>query len=244
METIGPGVRAFGYPLQPIPWSPLFRGLGQDAMTTLQQLHGPTCRVERDAHLIQALDPAPPLITVVRGWAFRYVSLTDGRRQILSFALPGDTIGLDALLGGAPVRAVQAAAPLIYAQVSHDRLARLLRDVSWFYDRAVEALARERGEAERALTRMGQCKADERVAAVLIDFYNRLAANGLAAADEFMLDITQQHLADYVGLTVVHLNRTLTRLRSRGLISLSGHTVKLIDVSGLKLSAHLSRSDY
>jgi CRP/FNR family transcriptional regulator len=80
---------------------------------------------------------------------------------------------------------------------------------------------------------LGQCSAEERVASAMLEFYNRLAFRGLAANNTFMLDLTQQHLADYVGLTPVHLNRILGRLRARGVISMSGHEVKLLDASAL-----------
>src|SRR4051794_5788348 len=234
MENTELVTRVAGYSLQPIASSPLFRGLDRPSITMLQQQHSLTRRAERDTQLIQAMDPAAPLVTIVRGWAFRYSVLADGRRQILSFALPGDTIGLDTLLTGASAYAAQTAAPVVYAEMSRDRVMRLLRDVSWFHDRALQALALERTEAERALIRMGQCNAEERVASVLLEFYDRLAGRGLAASNQFMLDFTQQHFADYLGLTVVHLNRTLGRLRSRRLFSLSGHTVTLLDMPGLK----------
>lgn len=222
------------YRLKSVPWSPQFRRLDPDSLATLHDLHGPQRRAERDTQLIRARDVGAPLVTISRGWAFRYSLLSDGRRQILSFALPGDTIGLDTLLTGAPVYPVQAATAIVYASASRERAMRLLHDASWFRDEAIQALARERTEAERALTRMGQCNAEECVAFTLLDFYNRLASRGLAAGNEYVLDLTQQHLADYVGLTVVHLNRMLGRLRSRRLLSMSAHRVTLLDVPELE----------
>src|SRR3954447_19984725 len=227
---------------QPMRWTPLYRGCDGDKMAILQGLHGPQQRAERESQIVRAQDPAAPLITLSRGWAFRYSLLTDGRRQILSFALPGDTIGLDTLLIGAPAYPAQAATAVVYASISYDRAKRLLQDASWFKDRALQALARERAEAERALTRMGQCKAEENVASVLLDFYTRLASRGLASGNQFMLDLTQQQFADFVGMTVVHLNRTLGSLRSRRLLSMSGHTVTFLDVPGLERLALLPRN--
>jgi CRP/FNR family transcriptional regulator len=227
---------------QPIPWAPLFKGLDGEKVAILQELHGPQRRAERDTQIVRARDPAAPLITLSRGWAFRYSLLPDGRRQILSFALPGDIIGLDTVLIGAPAYPVQAASAVVYATFSHDKAVRLLHDASWFRDRALQALARERAEAERALTRMGQCKAEESVASVLLDFYTRLASRGLAAGNQFMLDLTQQQFADFVGMTVVHLNRILGGLRSRRLLSMSGRSVTFLDVPGLERLALLPRN--
>jgi CRP/FNR family transcriptional regulator len=117
---------------QPIPWAPLFKGLDGEKVAILQELHGPQRRAERDTQIVRARDPAAPLITLSRGWAFRYSLLPDGRRQILSFALPGDIIGLDTVLIGAPAYPVQAASAVVYATFSHDKAVRLLHDASWF----------------------------------------------------------------------------------------------------------------
>jgi CRP/FNR family transcriptional regulator, anaerobic regulatory protein len=234
MQELASMERIVGYPLQPVPESPLFRRLDRERITLLQRIHGPQRRAERDAQLIRAGDPAAALITVSRGCAFRYSLLPDGRRQILNFALPGDTIGLGGLLTGAPIYPVQAALAMVYSVISYQHAMELLAEASWFRDRALEALAQERAEAECTLTRLGQCTAEECVASVLLEFYNRLAVRGLAAGNTFLLDLTQQHLADSVGLTVVHLNRVLGRLRSRGLLATSGHRVTLLDVPALE----------
>src|SRR4051794_13578320 len=190
---------------RPTPRALLFRGLDGEKVAILQELHGPQRRAERDTQIVRAQDPAAPLITISRGWAFRYSLLPDGRRQILSFALPGDTIGLPNLLTGAPLYPVQAATAIVYCTISHERANQLLASATWFRDLALAALAVQRAEAEATLTRLGQCKAEERVASVLLEFYNRLAFRGLAGDNTLMLDLTQQHLADFVGLTVVHL---------------------------------------
>src|SRR4051794_19644205 len=134
MQELAAVERVAGYPLQPIAESPLFRGLDRERFTLLQGLHGPQRRAERDAQLIRARDPAAPLLTICRGWAFRYSLLPDGRRQILNFALPGDTIGLGGLLVGAPTYPVQAAGAVMYSAISHERAIELLSTANWFRD--------------------------------------------------------------------------------------------------------------
>ncbi len=233
MQNAVVALRVPHHQLQPIPESTLFRGLDRERIAHLQGLHGPQRRAERDTQLVAVGDLTPPLITISSGWAFRYSLLPDGRRQILSFELPGDTIGLPNLLTGEPSYPVQAATSVVYCTVRHEDARELAREAAWFRDRMLAALGRRRAEAELTLTRLGQCNAEERVASVLLEFYDRLALRGLAANNTFVLSLTQQHLADYVGLTVVHLNRILGRLRGRGVISMSGHEVKLLDAPAL-----------
>jgi CRP-like cAMP-binding protein len=135
----------------------LFQGLDPARFTTLQRLHGPQRRADRETQLIRARDPTAPLITISRGWAFRYGLLPNGRRQILSFALPGDTIGLASLLGGGPTYPAQTATAVIYSIIPYERVTELLGTAEWFRDRALAALAREREAAEAFASRLGQC---------------------------------------------------------------------------------------
>jgi len=160
MQNPDTGNRAVLFPVQPLPGSWLFDGLDPDRLKILHEAHGPQRRAEARAHLVRTADPNPPVVTLSTGWAFRYVQLQDGRRQILSVELPGDTIGLDTLVGGGPAYPVQTGRGAVYSEMAHTITTSLLRDADWFRDRAVKALARERAEAERALIRMGQCTAE------------------------------------------------------------------------------------
>lgn len=227
---------------RPSPGSLLFNELNQDEAAAVYALHASKRRSERDAQLIRAGDPAAPLLTIISGWAFRYGLLSNGRRQILSVNLPGDTIGLDTLLTGAPAYPVQCAGAVTYCVIDRDRAAALAREAPWFRRRALEALARDRAAAETAITRLGQCNAEERVASVFLDLYERLADRGLAGNNSFTLELTQLHLADLVGLTAVHFNRVLKRLVARGLLSVAGHRVTLLNMSSLECLAPLPRS--
>ncbi|GAC1346359.1 MAG: Crp/Fnr family transcriptional regulator [Acetobacteraceae bacterium] len=203
----------------------------------LEQLHSVRRRSERDVQLVRQGDPASPLLTILSGWAFRYSMLSNGRRQILSLHLPGDTVGLDTLLTGAPTYPVQSAGAVTYCYIEHERAAAVAQDAPWFRRRALEALAADRATAEAALTRLGQCNAEERVASLFLELYDRLLERGLAANGSFKLELTQQHLADLVGLTAVHLNRVLQRLKGRKLLAMSGHQVTLPDAQSLEFLA-------
>ena len=90
-----------------------------------------------------------------------------------------------------------------------------------------------------AIIRLGQCDAEQRVASIIVDLYHRLADRGLARDNEFILELTQQHLADLLGLTAVHLNRMLGRLESRGMLLWSGQRVQILDMGALAFSGML-----
>jgi CRP-like cAMP-binding protein len=170
---------------------------------------------------------APRLI--LSGWACRFRMLADGRRTILSFLVPGDVVGSRRqapalantlaltpchLLDARPIwRAVSTSDP------AHARLARAQRildvlDDCYMLDHIV---------------RLGRQTATERMCHLLLELRWRLHAVGLAPTREFALPLTQEAIGDAVGLSIVHVNRTLQDLRRRGLIELRQGRVVLLE---------------
>lgn len=209
----------------------------------LSLLRSNTRRTERDEQLVRAHDPQAPIFVVDRGWAFRYCLLPNGQRQILYVSLPGDVVGLDTLLTGSPDHPMQGAGPVTMTLLDRERASQMVTSAGWFRGMVVDSLARERNAAQATLVRLGRCNAEERVAFVLLDFHARLDARGLADGNRYRLELTQQHLADLLGLTSVHLNRVLQRLRTRGMVDVSNHIVTLRDIPGMEALAMFSDAD-
>jgi len=226
---------AYGY--SPLPTSLLYKTADREQANALERLLRIKRRSEKDTLLVRQGDWSAPLVTILSGWVFRYALLSDGRRQILSLHLPGDTVGLDTLLTGAPTYPIQSASVVTYCWTDHRVAAELVVEARWFRRRALEALAADRATAESTLTRLGQCNAEERVASLFLELYDRLVERGLAADGQFKIELTQIHLADLLGLTPVHLNRVLQRFRARKLLVMTGHQVTLPDVRALEYVA-------
>ena len=211
----------------------IFKDLRPLEVQTLCDLHLSWMHKDKDTLLIRAGDKAPPLLMLTKGIAFKYYMLPSGGRQILSLYLPGDSIGLDVLLSGAPSYPVRSAGSVTFSTIGQEQAAQLANTATWFRDKALAALAQERAAAEMAIIRLGQCDAEQRVASILVDLYQRFAERGLASNHGFVLELTQQHLADMLGLTAVHLNRTIGRLRARGLLTWTGQHVQILDMGAL-----------
>jgi CRP-like cAMP-binding protein len=169
------------------------------------------------AEIIRAGDPAPELYTLYAGWAFRFKKLPDGRRQILNFLLPGDLVGLQAAMFDAALHGVEAltevqlcALPRRQVWVLFGKMPAIAFDVTWLG-------SREESIVDENLTAAGRRSALERVAALLVALYKRANALGLVAGQTFAFPLTQQHVADAVGLSLVHTNKTLARLRRMGM---------------------------
>jgi CRP-like cAMP-binding protein len=187
--------------------------------------------------LIAEGDPHGKLYTVYSGWAHRFKVLSDGRRQILDILLPGDFIGLDSILSSEFTYSVEAITTLTYDVYNAARLAELYATQPGLGLRLLRIAAVERQRLEMHLTSIGPRSADERMAAFLLNCHARLRARGLVDGNTFPLPLTQQHMADYLGITLVHTNRVLRRLQERDLVALKQREVTLRNIEELKLLA-------
>lgn len=216
---------------------PIFADLTLPQQRAVRTIQAEMRVCDRDMQMVRAEESPSGVLLIQSGWAFRYRLLADGRRQILNLLLPGDTAGFDTLLSGMPGTAIQAATSVRYLAFNREQIKRLLSEESWFRQRAMEALMDDRRQIEIAVVRLGQCNAEERIVAVLLDIHARLARQKLTCNGSFTMGLTQSHLADLVGLTPVHLGRVLQRLRARRMLSVNGRNVTLLDIQALERMA-------
>lgn len=160
---------------------------------------------------------------ILAGWAARIRQLEDGRRQIVSFLLPGDLIGSCAHEGPIAVSSVIALTTLHYCPAPPSSGSRSL-------ERAY-ALSGALDEAHLLdqVTRLGRLNAEERILDLFLELYERLSLCGLADQGQIVFPLTQEMLADATGLTQVHVNRMLQILRKRGDITLNAGSLAIID---------------
>jgi CRP-like cAMP-binding protein len=172
-------------------------------------------------------DRSGTLYTLLSGWAFRYRTLSDGRRQIFNFLLPGDFIGLQHQLGQASPHGVEALTDATLCVFPNERLWDIYRthpglgfDITWLS-------AHEELIVDENLLSVGRRSAAERIAMLLIHLYKRAESVGLAGPDGVSFPPNQQHIADALGLSLVHTNKTLKRLQAMGLYTLGNGCLKL-----------------
>jgi CRP-like cAMP-binding protein len=185
----------------------------------------------RDEEIFNRLDPAEYLYRVVSGVARDCAMLADGRRQIMAFLMPGDFFGfaprdeqkfaVEAVVEGTVVARYPRQRVEILADVTPP-LARRLRDI------AAEAVAR----SQSRLLILGRFTALERVALFLMEMAERSDDRAAAA---IVLPMSRYDIADYLALSVETICRTVTELKHRGVIALSGpHRVSIVDQGALR----------
>lgn len=188
----------------------------------------------RHEHLARKNDSQENILRIEEGWASRYRVLADGRRSITSFFLPGDYCEPQWLLSG------KADLPIVALTNIKARLIPLA-DIHGRRDHGVRDLLGSILTTHRRQTDMivslGRKSALERVAGLLRELFIRLDAAGQAVGDQCSLPLTQQDIADMLGLTPVHVNRVLGELRSRGMIRLASKTLRILDPATVGESA-------
>lgn len=177
------------------------------------RLIGVTIHVSRDQEVFGEGEPAHQVHKVVRGAVRGFRVLADGRRQICDFYLPGDIFGIER---GADHRITAEALADTVLLVA--RRSALGDDTNTLAARHLWSLAMERLDRsqDHAMT-LGRRSARERVANFLVDMADRLGAGEILE-----LPMSRQDIADYLGLTIETVSRTLTELQVSGLIKLAG----------------------
>ena len=175
-----------------------------------------------------------------RGIAGREIILPDGARQITALHVPGDFVDLHGLLLRRMDHAVVALTDCNVNLVPHIALRKLAEEhphlgrLLWLSTLIDAAIQRVWTAA------MGQLQAEEPMAHLICDLYRRLEVVGMAYDQTVRIAVPQIVLADVMGLSAVHVNRTLQSLRRRGLVSWKGSEVTIHDFDGL---AALSQFD-
>lgn len=195
---------------------------------------GPRRTVSAKRDLIREGDTPHAVFLVTSGWACRYKTLADGRRQIVALLLPGDLCDLNNHVLRAMDHAIGALTPITYAEVAHDRIAALAAQ----HPRIGQAMWRQMlaGVAvQREWTlNNGQRSAMERIGHLFCEVLHRLRSIGLAQDDGCVFPLTQNDLAEATGLTPVHVNRTLQEMRAAGLIVLKDRQLDIPDLARLE----------
>lgn len=214
---------------------PQFRRLTVEQRSLVAQVLRSQKSVPERAEIVEAGSPAT-LCTLYEGWAYRYILLPDGRRQIVDFLVPGDTVGLDGAILGHAGYSVAMLTSGVLCCFAQETLTTLLKANHEFGEHLLAMAAAEIRTLEQRVVALGRKSAIERIAHQFLDLYRRLEAIGktVPGATSCPLPLTQRHIADATGLTPTHVNNTLQQLRSDGVLSLSGRLLTIHDLPRLQ----------
>ena len=229
-------VSAFHFKTEPAVASKLeaFTRLSADDRAALVQVSRNVRFVEPRRDLVSEGDRPRFVHLVIDGWACRYKTRPDGKRQIVSIFVPGDFCDINIYILKHMDHSIGAITRLKVAMITSEEMNALtegrprVTQALWWHELVTTAIQRE------WTVNLGQRSAYERLGHLLVELYLRLKTVGRASDGRCDFPLTQNDLADATGLTAVHVNRTLQELRRDGLIELERKQLHILDLERLK----------
>jgi CRP-like cAMP-binding protein len=210
-----------------------FAGLSDEDRRLVDEAVRDVRRLEARQDIIREGERPDEVHLLLEGWAARYKVLPGGGRAIMAYLIPGDLCDIHIALLDRMDHSIGTLSPAEVAYIPRERIEALMgrgddlaRALTWSM-LVDEAILRE------WLVTLGHRPADKRVAHLICEMMLRSKAVGLTDDDSFDLPLTQEELADTMGITPVHMNRTLQALRRSDLITTRGKRVIVQDAERL-----------
>ena len=171
------------------------------------------------------------------GWAVSSVTLLDGRRQVLSFLLPGDLVSAACLLEPMSGRTVEAITDVTCRKFVRNDLKAYLYQHPQLLEKMSKTWVEERTQADQLALDLGRRTADERIARLILSLVNRLAKRNLVNGHTTEFPLRQRHIADATGLTPVHVSKVLGEFQRAGMIEINRRSLTIINEMELRRAA-------
>lgn len=193
--------------------------------------------IEPGTTLLMEGSNSPQLFTVLSGMGTRYKTLESGERQVINFLFPGDFTGMQAAIMGEMKHSVEATTDMVLCVFNRADIWSMFKahperayDLTWI-------AAVEEHFLGEIIANLGQRGAGQRIAWAFLRIHHRLRAVGLGTSTAVPLAFRQQDLADALGLSLVHTNKTISRLRDLGLAHWAMGTLTIPDRAALAVYA-------
>jgi CRP-like cAMP-binding protein len=207
--------------------------LSHDERASLASVSRATTTVDARRDIIREGDAPTVIRLVLSGWACRYKTTPDGKRQIVGLFIPGDFCDLNIYVLRQMDHSVGAVTPVKIAEITPAQIEKLMDEhpritrALWWHELVNASIQRE------WLLNIGARGAFERLAHLFAEMFFRLRAVGLVDGDSCEFPLTQNDLGDAMGLTPVHVNRTLQELRQQGLVEVERRQLRIPDLEAL-----------
>lgn len=223
------------------PWrrSDTFKAISPTDLAAVQEFKRDHITVPAGRTIIRREMKPTAFYTLFEGWAFRFATVNGGR-QIFHFCLPGDLIAVQAPLTGRVPYTVQTLTDATLCSFACDAVESLFERHPRLGLEIARMVAADAALMEIHLATIGRRSAESRVAYLLAELYTRLRQRRMCTDNTCVLPLTQEHLADALGLSTVHVSRMLRILSDDGLARLDRGQLTIFDFNGLCHRAELN----
>ncbi len=211
----------------------VFTTLTRAEEVRLERLQAQRRRHPARAELLHEAQGDHAAFVLQEGWAMSYKVLADGGRQVVDFQVPGDFLGLRSLLLRTSDHNVAAVTDIVVSEVPPRELRELVETEPRLAMALLWAASRDEAMVVEHLVGIGRRSPMVRTAHQVLELHQRLRLVGLADDGSFACPLNQYVLADALGLTAIHLNRTLRQLRERGLMTFRKGRVEIHDAPAM-----------
>lgn len=190
-------------------------------------------------HLFQQVERHEFVYTLFLGWMKIYKTAPSGKNQVLRFALPGDFLGFHGDIAGPVVYSAQALTNCIVCAFPRNRIMDLMNREPAIAMQLMQMNHRAMSVCQEYLMSTGTRTAKESIAFLLIELVHRLRLvrkfrpEPEDADNTYAIPITQDDIAEAVGITPIHVNRTLQQMKQEGLLRCSHHRLEIHDEAAL-----------
>lgn len=212
-------------------------GLPGDDMERLDTLIQHRPAILRGEFLYQANMPFRSLYAIRRGFFKTLVLTEDGREQVTGFHMPGEIIGIDAISNNRHTCFASALEDSEVCEIPFARLEDLSRELPSLQRHLHCVMSREVVHDQSMMMILGNMRADERLAAFLVNLSMRYQARGYAS-DSYNLAMTRSEIGNFLGMKIETVSRTFSKLHKSGLIRVDKRLVEITDMAALKTLAN------
>lgn len=214
-----------------------FVALSASELKCLADMQANPLRVLRGSQLTQEGQSGHKAYILQDGWACSYKDLPNGSRQIISFPIAGDCVGLRSVFLRTADHSFSALTDAVVSPVQGAHLMKCVTEFPRLGAAFFWAASRDEAMVVEHLVSIGRRNASERTAHFFLELAERLTLIGQATETEFKCPLSQFVIADALGLTAIHVNRVLRQMRERGLLTLRKGSVRIHDLAALRALA-------
>lgn len=208
-------------------------GMDEQEIQRLDELVGTRRKVKRQQPLYRAGDPFEAIYAIRVGWFKTDVVLEDGREQVTGFQMTGEMLGLDGISTETHSCNAIALEDSEVCVISYNRLEELSREFEGLQHQFHKVMSREIVRDHGVMMLLGSMRAEERLAAFLLNLSQRFTARGFSGVD-FHLRMTRDEIGSYLGLKLETVSRAFSRFQEEGMVEVQQKHVRLVDLPQLR----------
>jgi CRP/FNR family transcriptional regulator len=213
-------------------------GLNQEELNRIDDLVAVRRKVKRGTTLFRNGEAFTALYAIRTGFFKTSITTEDGRDQVTGFQMAGEIIGLDGIVNDQHTCDAVALEDAEVCEMPFDRIEELSREVNALQRHVHKIMSREIVREHGVMLLLGSMRAEERLAAFLLNLVQRLHARGFSQS-ELVLRMTREEIGSYLGLKLETVSRTFSKFAEDGMVEVKQRHIRILDTEALKRIVNL-----